>query len=248
MRKRGRWPPWLGCNLVWISIKNIIFLHFACVRPFFPLSLDLGDFSFHLCAPLFKLRTPPLFCFCLDSHVIFSHLGSSIHMWFFLILARPVHFVSSSAGCQFFGFPAAPVSRFRFMPRSSLQPRSFWVCVFATQHRAWLVQQQELFQFFWSTPEIHRLQASLCPLRFHVLLPRVQSTAWPRRDMCAAFLGAIFFLVSRERRAKFSSGSHAARVLRLSGRSRLFHFDFLCVCDIWFCGNCCRVKSVSFLN
>jgi hypothetical protein len=74
---------------VWISIKNIIFLHFACVRPFFPLSLDLGDFSFHLCAPLFKLRTPPLFCFCLDSHVIFfsswlvhshvifSHLGSS---------------------------------------------------------------------------------------------------------------------------------------------------------------------------
>jgi hypothetical protein len=110
MRERGRWPPWLGCNLVWISIKNIIFLHFACVRPFFPLSLDLGDFSFHLCAPLFKLRTPPLFCFCLDSHVIFSHLGSSIHMWFFLILARPVHFVSSSAGCQFFGFPAAPVS------------------------------------------------------------------------------------------------------------------------------------------
>jgi hypothetical protein len=35
------------------------------------------DFLFHLCAPLFKLRTPLLFYFCLDSHVIFPHLGSS---------------------------------------------------------------------------------------------------------------------------------------------------------------------------
>jgi hypothetical protein len=31
-------------------------------------------------------------------------------MWFFLILARPAHFVSSSAGCQFSGFLVAPVS------------------------------------------------------------------------------------------------------------------------------------------
>jgi hypothetical protein len=38
------------------------------------------------------------------------------------------------------------------VPRSSLQPRSFWVRVFATQHRAWLIQQQELFRFFLSTP------------------------------------------------------------------------------------------------
>jgi hypothetical protein len=142
-----------------------------------------------------------------------------------------VHFVSSSAGCQFFGFPAAPVSPVFVSclgPHCSQDRFGFVFLPLSTVRD--LFSSRSYFNFFG--PHLRSIASSLCPLRFHVLLPRVQSTAWPRRDMCAAFLGAIFFLVSRERRAKFSSGSHAARVLRLSGRSRLFHFDFLCVCDI----------------
>jgi hypothetical protein len=138
-----------------------------------------------------------------------------------------VHFVSSSAGCQFSGFLAAPVSPV-FV--SCLGPH-------CSQNRFGFV--------FLPLSTVRDLSSSRSC--FNLFGPHLDpSPPGPVsslicsfvRGLCTAFLGAIFLLASRERRAKFS-GSHAARVLRFSGRSRLFHFDFLCDCVTQFCGNRC---------
>jgi hypothetical protein len=187
------------------------------------------DFLFHLCAPLFKLRTPPLFYFCLDSHVIFPHLGSSCALreqfWGLPVLwfsCRTSLCLGPHCSQDRFGFVFLPLSTVRDLSSS-----------------------RSCFDFFVHT-WIHRLQASLSLLFDFLffsracralpgLVPSLICSFVP--GLCAAFLGAIFFLASRERRAKFSSGLHAARVHRFSGRSRLFHFDFLCICVTQFCGN-----------
>jgi hypothetical protein len=152
-----------------------------------------------------------------------------------------VHFVSSSAGCQFSGFLAAPVC-------ASVLTAAKIVLGSCFCHSAPCVTYPAAgaVSIFFVHTWIHRLQASLS-LLFDFLFFSRACRALPRLvpslicsfvpGLCAAFLGAIFFLASRERRAEFS-GLHAARVLRFSGRSRLFHFDFLCICVTQFCGNC----------